>query len=133
MIKYELFMNKENTSKLWKFIQQTGDELQGKLPDHPNHPKGRNPYAHVAICIKSKFNASYKDIDEQYRFVINRLLIRLNAFIAKKYSSIDVYYIENSGEYLFPTLHFVTKGNITNKELDAYLDCWTYEIKKLIQ
>jgi hypothetical protein len=37
----------------------------GQLPDHPNHPKGRNPYAHVAICIKSKFNASYKDIDDE--------------------------------------------------------------------
>ena len=36
-------------------IQEAGDYLQGQLPDHPNHPKGRNPYAHVAICVKSKF------------------------------------------------------------------------------
>ena len=64
-------MNKENASKLWKIIQEAGDYLQGQLPDHPNHPKGRNPYAHVAICVKSKFNASYKDIpDEQYEEVI---------------------------------------------------------------
>ena len=55
-------MNKENASKLWKIIQEAGDYLVGQLPDHPNHPKGRNPYAHVAICVKSKFNASYKDI-----------------------------------------------------------------------
>ena len=48
-------MNKENASKLWKIIQEAGDYLLGQLPDHPNHPKGRNPYAHVAICIKSKF------------------------------------------------------------------------------
>ena len=42
-----------------------------QLPDHPNHPKGRNPYAHVAICIKNKFNQSYKDIpDEKYNEVI---------------------------------------------------------------
>ena len=41
-------MNKENASKLWKIIQEAGDYLQGQLPDHPNHPKGRNPYAHVA-------------------------------------------------------------------------------------
>ena len=54
-------MNKENASKLWKIIQEAGDYLVGQLPDHPNHPKGRNPYAHVAICVKSKFNASYKD------------------------------------------------------------------------
>ena len=41
-------MNKENASKLWKMIQVAGDYLQGQLPDHPNHPKGRNPYAHVS-------------------------------------------------------------------------------------
>ena len=64
-------MNKENASKLWKIIQEAGDYLVGQLPDHPNHPKGRNPYAHVAICVKSQFNASYKDIpDEQFDDVI---------------------------------------------------------------
>ena len=57
-------MNKENASKLWKIIQEAGDYLRDQLPDHPNHPRGRNSYAHVAICIKSKFNASYKDIDD---------------------------------------------------------------------
>ena len=55
-------MNKENASKLWKIIQEAGDYLEGKLPDHPNHPKGRNPYAHVALCVKNKFKLSYKDI-----------------------------------------------------------------------
>ena len=64
-------MNKENASKLWKIIQEAGDYLLGQLPNHPNHPKGRNPYAHIAICVKSKFNASYKDIpDEQYAQVV---------------------------------------------------------------
>ena len=64
-------MNKENASKLWKMIQEAGLYLQGQLPDHPNHPKGRNAYAHVAICIKSKFNLSYKDIpDEQFDKVL---------------------------------------------------------------
>ena len=57
-------MNKENASKLWKIIQEAGDYLQGQLPDHPNHPKGRNPYAHIAICVKDKFQMSYKDIDD---------------------------------------------------------------------
>ena len=60
-------MNKENASKLWKIIQEAGDYLEGQLPDHPNHPNGRNPYAHVAICIKKEFNVSYKDIDD-YKF-----------------------------------------------------------------
>ena len=48
-------MNKENTSKLWKIILEAGDYLKGQLPDHPNHPKGRNPCAHVALCIKEHF------------------------------------------------------------------------------
>jgi len=64
-------MNEGNRQKLWKIIQEAGDYLVGQLPDHPNHPKGRNPYAHIAICIKSKFKVSYKDIpDERYNEVI---------------------------------------------------------------
>ena len=64
-------MNKENSQKLWKIIQEAGDYLVGQLPDHRNHPKGRNPYAHVAICVKSKFNASYKNIpDEKFYEVV---------------------------------------------------------------
>jgi len=57
-------MNEDNRRQLWKLIVEAGDYLHGQLPDHPNHPKGRNPYAHVAICIKSKFQMSYKDIDD---------------------------------------------------------------------
>jgi len=64
-------MNKENKSKLWKTIQEAGDYLLGQLPDHPNHPKGRNPYAHVALCVKEKFQMSYKDIpDEKFDEVL---------------------------------------------------------------
>ena len=57
-------MHKENSARIWKMIQEAGDFLKNKLPNHPNHPKGRNPYAHVALCIKTKFNKSYKDIDD---------------------------------------------------------------------
>ena len=65
-------MNKENASKLWKIIQEAGDYLHGQLPDHQNHPKGRNAYAHVAICIKNRFENSYKDIpDERFNEVID--------------------------------------------------------------
>jgi len=67
-------MNKENASKLWKIIQEAGDYLQGQLPDHPNHPKGRNPYAHVALEVKNHFGMTYKDIpDEKYNEVIDYL------------------------------------------------------------
>ena len=58
-------MNKENAGKLWKMIQEAGDYLDGQLPNHPNHPKGRNPYAHVALSVKEKFNSSYKDIPDE--------------------------------------------------------------------
>ena len=57
-------MNEDNRRQLWKLIVEAGDYLVGQLPDHPNHPKGRNPYAHVSLCVKEKFNMSYKDIDD---------------------------------------------------------------------
>ena len=64
-------MNKENRIKLWTVIQKAGDFLSGQLPNHPNHPKGRNPYAHIALCVKEHFNSSYKDIpDEKYNDVL---------------------------------------------------------------
>ena len=63
-------MSPENSHKLWKIIQEAGDYLDGQLPDHPNHPKGRNAYAHVAICVKNKFKSSYKEIpDERFNEV----------------------------------------------------------------
>ena len=65
-----MVMTPENSQKLWKIIQEAGDYLHGQLPDHPNHPKGRNAYAHVAICVKNKFKSSYKDIpDERFNEV----------------------------------------------------------------
>ena len=68
---FVIFVNKENSAKLWKLIQETGDYLKGKLPSHPSHPKGRNPYAHVALEIKNHFGKSYKDIpDNQYNEVV---------------------------------------------------------------
>ena len=57
-------MNEENKKILWSKILKAGDFLKNKLPDHPNHPKGRNPYAHVALEIKNKFNHSYKDLSD---------------------------------------------------------------------
>ena len=64
-------MNTENREKLWKEILSAGDYLKNKLPNHPNHPKGRNPYAHVALEIKNKFNETYKDIpDEKINLVL---------------------------------------------------------------
>ena len=69
-------MNDVNKKYLWKLIQLTGDSLINKLPDHPNHPNGRNPYAHVALKVKNKFGKSYKYLpDEKVYEVINYLNI----------------------------------------------------------
>ena len=65
-------MNEDNRRKLWILIQEAGLYLLNELPKHPNHPKGRNPYAHVAICVKEKFGNSYKDIpDEKFQEVVD--------------------------------------------------------------
>ena len=65
-------LNKENKNKHWKIMQKAGNQLKGQLPDHPNHPGGRNPYAHVALCVKNKFSVSYKDIpDDQFNEVVS--------------------------------------------------------------
>ena len=65
-------MNNENSAKLWKLIQETGDYLKDKLPYHPLHPKGRNSYAHVALKIKDHFKNSFKNIpDDQYDQVVS--------------------------------------------------------------
>ena len=67
-------MNKDNASKIWKLIQETGDFLKGKLPDHPNHPRRRNPYAHVALEVKNHFGMTYKDVpDEKFKDVLEYL------------------------------------------------------------
>ena len=68
-------MNEENKKKLWTKILKTGDYLKDKLPEHPNHPKGRNSYAHVALEIKNTFKSSYKDLpDEKFDEVIEYLV-----------------------------------------------------------
>ena len=67
-------MNDENKKILWRLIQTTGDFLVNKLPDHPNHPKGRNPYAHVALMVKNHFGMSYKDISDDKKEEIIKYL-----------------------------------------------------------
>ena len=65
-------MNEENSKKIWSYIQEAGDKLVGKLPPSKNRPNGRNPYAHVAICVKGKFSQSYKEIpNDKYQEVLD--------------------------------------------------------------
>ena len=67
-------MSPENKKKLWQEILQAGEVLKGKLPPNPSHPKGRNPYAHVALEVRNHFGMTYKDIpDEKFNDIINYL------------------------------------------------------------
>ena len=70
-----LNLNDKNRKYLWRLIQLTGDHLINKLPEHPNHPKGRNPYAHVALKIKNHYGLSYKDLPDDR---INDVIFFLN-------------------------------------------------------
>ena len=58
-------LNRENSRIIWAYIQEAGDKLVGKLPPSRYYPKGRNPYAHVAICVKGRFGQSYKEIPDE--------------------------------------------------------------------
>ena len=70
-------MSPENQKQIWEEIRKTGDRLVGHLPPSPRHPKGRNPYAHVALCVKQEFGCSYKDIPDEkissLRFYLRKL------------------------------------------------------------
>ena len=57
-------MTPENAERLLGYMRNAGRDLEGRLPDSIDHPGGRNPYAHVALCVKRRFGASYKDIDD---------------------------------------------------------------------
>ena len=67
-------MSPENAKRLYAYMQDAGRQLDGRLPPSRLHPNGRNPFAHVAICVKQKFGSSYKDIDDS-------LLIRVMEYI----------------------------------------------------
>ena len=58
-------MNEDNSKRIWAYMQEAGDRLVGKLPPNRHHPNGRNPYAHIAICVKSKFGMTYKEIPDE--------------------------------------------------------------------
>ncbi|MFL2978099.1 MAG: hypothetical protein DBX05_06185 [Candidatus Poseidoniales archaeon] len=58
-------MNEDNSKRIWAYMQKAGDRLAGKLPPSRHHPKGRNPYAHIAICVRSKFEMTYKEIPDE--------------------------------------------------------------------
>ena len=70
-------MNNENKKEVWRVIQRHGDSLVNKLAPHPNHPMGRNPYAHICTLIKSHFGCSYKDVEDKKRGDLINFITRI--------------------------------------------------------
>jgi hypothetical protein len=55
-------MNKENLKLIHNKITSIADDLKKRLPDHPAHPRGRIPVAHVYTVIQAVFGKRCKDI-----------------------------------------------------------------------
>jgi len=62
----------DNQKKIRERILEAAKVLKDKLPDHPRHPQGRNPYAHIPKVIKDAAGGiSYKDLpDEALSYVM---------------------------------------------------------------
>ena len=60
-------------------MRAVGDRLQGVLESDVGHPRGRNPYAHVAGCVKERFGCSYGDMADERVGEVRRYLIELEA------------------------------------------------------
>lgn len=46
-------MTDQDAKFLHKYIQAAAAKMEGRLPDHPNHPHGRIPVAHCYHVIQS--------------------------------------------------------------------------------
>ena len=63
-------MSPENQTRIKLAVKDTGDYLNGKLPDVPGLSK-RNSWAHIWKCIKDEMGRSYKDCtDEQVEQIL---------------------------------------------------------------
>ena len=63
-------MNDENRCMIRKCIEEAAEKLEGKLPDSPKHPSGRNPYAHIPQVIKSAFGMSYTEVPDEHLDIV---------------------------------------------------------------
>ena len=67
-------MNPQNQKTIRKTILAAAENLQGKLPDHPRHPAGRNPYAHIPKVIKDITGSSYKNLPDKYFDIVMEII-----------------------------------------------------------
>ena len=54
-------MNKENRALIHSKVVQAASMIEGKLPDHPAHPHGRIPIAHIYDVIKRVMGVPAKE------------------------------------------------------------------------
>ena len=52
-------------SKVWADMRAAGDRLKTVLKEDPRHPRGRNPYAHVAGSVRDRFGCSYGELPDE--------------------------------------------------------------------
>ncbi len=71
-------MKESDRKVIWALIQKRGDDLKLKLKPHPNHPKGRNPYAHICSIINKNFGCSYKDIPDDQINILKNFILNIN-------------------------------------------------------
>jgi hypothetical protein len=57
-------MNDDNKTAVRAAINEAAIHLDGKLPDSPMHPAGRNPHAHVAAVLKNLLGHSYTECED---------------------------------------------------------------------
>jgi hypothetical protein len=58
-------------------MRSVGDRLKGFLENDVRHPSGRNPYAHVAGCVKKRFGCSYGELPDERVAEVRQFLIEL--------------------------------------------------------
>ena len=58
-------------------MRAVGDRLQGVLESDVRHPRGRNPYAHVAGCVKERFGCRYGELPDEQVAEVRRFLFEL--------------------------------------------------------
>ena len=58
-------MSPDLKREVWGKMMEAGDRLKPVLKDDPGHPKGRNPYAHVAGCVRDRFGCSYGELPDE--------------------------------------------------------------------
>ena len=54
-------MTKDKVALLHAYVTEAAKALDGKLPDHPAHPYGRIPIAHIYDVIKRVMGCPAKD------------------------------------------------------------------------